>query len=130
MPVPTFRALSIKQPWLNLIVSGRKTIETRVWSTPHRGDLLLCASAAPRIAPFGCAVCLVELVDCRPMQPEDWVAACITPYGGTVPAPYAKKGTPPPKVVYGWHLANLRPVAQIPVLGRQQLFPVTLLDLS
>ena len=128
--MPTYRALSIKQPWLNLILSGRKTIETRVWSTSHRGDLLLCASATPRIAPFGCAVCLVELVDCRPMQPEDWAAACITPYGGTTPAPYAKKGSPPPAVVYGWHLENLRPVAQIPVRGRQQLFPVTLPDLA
>ncbi len=127
--MPTYHALSVKQPWLNAILSGRKTIETRVWKTPYRGDLLLCASALPRIAPYGCAVCVVDLVDCRPMQSEDWAAACIAPYGGSVPAPYARRGAKPAEVVYGWHLANVRPVAQIPVRGRRQIFAVTLPDL-
>ena len=32
-------ALSIRQPWAELILSGRKTIELRTWSTDYRGPL-------------------------------------------------------------------------------------------
>ena len=42
-------ALSVKQPWASLIASGRKQIETRVWSTPYRGPLLICAGQSPDI---------------------------------------------------------------------------------
>jgi len=38
------RALSIKPPWIELIVEGRKTIETRTWRTNYRGKILLCSS--------------------------------------------------------------------------------------
>ncbi len=31
------KALSIRQPWAELILLGRKTIETRTWRTAHRG---------------------------------------------------------------------------------------------
>jgi len=108
-----YRALSLKQPWANLIRDGRKTIETRKWSTPYRGELLLCASKKPAIEPFGCAVCLVELVYCRPMADEDWAAACIDPYA---PA-------------FGWHLENIRPVANVPVRGTLGIFSLDLPDL-
>lgn len=128
--MPTYQAVSIQQPWGNLIRDGRKTIETRVWPTSYRGALLLCACQKPAIAPFGCTVCLVDLIDCRPMQPEDWAAACIAPYGGTIPSPFARKGRPPPQIVYGWHLANVRPVPPVPVLGcRGRIFPVVLPNL-
>jgi len=39
-------ALSIKQPWANLIISGIKPVENRTWSTPYRGPLLIHASKA------------------------------------------------------------------------------------
>ena len=32
-------AISIRQPWAELIVSGRKTVELRKWSTEYRGSL-------------------------------------------------------------------------------------------
>ena len=35
------RALSIRQPWAELILCGRKTIELRTWSTSYRGPLWL-----------------------------------------------------------------------------------------
>jgi hypothetical protein len=38
------RALSLTQPWANLVAQGRKTIETRTWATPYRGWLLVCAT--------------------------------------------------------------------------------------
>ncbi len=36
-------ALSIRQPWIELILSGLKTIEVRTWSTEYRGELWLHA---------------------------------------------------------------------------------------
>jgi len=111
--MPIYRALSLKQPWANLIRDGRKTIETRTWATSYRGELLLCASKMPRIEPFGCAICLVELIDCRPMRRKDWRAACIEPY----------------EPAFGWHLANIRPVPPVPVCGSLQIFSVELPDL-
>ncbi len=32
-------ALSIRQPWAELIISGRKTVEVRSWITEYRGKL-------------------------------------------------------------------------------------------
>jgi ASCH domain len=36
-------ALSVRQPWADLIVSGRKTIELRPWPTEYRGLLWIHA---------------------------------------------------------------------------------------
>lgn len=34
-------AISIRQPWAELILSGRKTVEMRLWSTDYRGPIWL-----------------------------------------------------------------------------------------
>jgi len=41
------KALSIKQPFAELIVSGKKTIEVRKWNTKFRGKFLIHASKIP-----------------------------------------------------------------------------------
>jgi len=41
------KALSLKQPFAELIVSGRKTIELRNWKTSFRGKFLIHASKIP-----------------------------------------------------------------------------------
>ncbi len=38
------KCLSLRQPFAELIVSGRKTIELRSWNTDHRGRFLVHAS--------------------------------------------------------------------------------------
>jgi hypothetical protein len=38
------KVLSFLQPWAGLTVMGLKKLETRSWSTKHRGDLLIHAS--------------------------------------------------------------------------------------
>ena len=43
------KALSIKQPWAELILQGRKTIEIRSWNTRYRGYFLTHASKKPDI---------------------------------------------------------------------------------
>ena len=50
------KALSVKQPWANMIAEGEKTIETRTWSTDYRGEILIVSARDPDIPPAGCAV--------------------------------------------------------------------------
>lgn len=71
------KALSIKQPWVNLIMSGKKTIETRTWNTNLRGVILIHASMKP-IGEWvsGAIIGAVEIIDCRPMTKADEGKAC------------------------------------------------------
>jgi len=41
------KALSLKQPFAELIVTGKKTIELRKWKTNFRGEFLVHASKVP-----------------------------------------------------------------------------------
>ena len=104
------KALSLKQPWASLIASGKKTLETRTWPTNYRGDLLICSSKKPKgQGPTGVALCLVEVVDCRPMFPEDEEAACCPIYPGAV----------------AWELQSVRPLLRpFPVKGSLGIFEV------
>lgn len=95
------KCLSVKQPWANLIASGRKTIETRTWATDYRGELLIVSSKTPPIVPAGAAVALVDLVDCRPMLASDQPAACCDIYPNA----------------FAWVLQNIRPVRPVAVRG-------------
>jgi hypothetical protein len=105
------KALSLKQPYANLIAEGKKTIETRSWTTRYRGDILICASQSGAGEPKGVALCIVELADIRPMTPNDEVAACIEIY------PRAQ----------AWIISNLRVLKKpFPVKGQLGLYEVTL----
>jgi hypothetical protein len=44
---PGPRVLSVKQPWAWAIVTGRKRVENRSWSTPYRGTVYIHASGTP-----------------------------------------------------------------------------------
>jgi hypothetical protein len=102
------KAISIKQPWANLIASGQKTIETREWSTSYRGQLLLVSSKIPKIEPAGCAVALADLVDCRRMTEADEDAAKCSIYPNA----------------FAWVLQNIRAIEPFPVKGRLGLYEV------
>lgn len=102
------KALSVKQPWANMIARGEKSIETRIWDTDYRGDLLICSSKEPKIEPAGAALCIVRLVGCRPMIKEDEAAACCPIYGGA----------------FSWLLADVRPIQPFPVRGQLRIFDV------
>ena len=112
------KALSLWQPWASEIARGRKTIETRMWSTRYRGPLLVCASkhvdrtcCDPGLAyPRGMAVAICRLVDCREMRGGDEVAAMCQWEPGR----------------YSWVLADVRSIKPFPVRGRQRLFDVDL----
>src|SRR5262249_7000605 len=112
------KALSVKQPWITLIASGRKTIEVRSWSTRYRGPLVLVASRGPdwnaspalvaENAPRGVTLTLVDLVDVRLAREGDAPAALCMPLPGD----------------YAWVLACPRAIAHLPVRGRLGLYDV------
>lgn len=108
------KALSVKQPWASMIAEGKKTIETRTWPTKYRGDILICASKKSEAHgfPTGCAICVAQLVDCRLMVEDDYLAACC----------------PPRADMYSWVLENIRQVKPFPVKGQLRIFEVEMPD--
>ena len=114
------RALSVRQPWANLIASGEKSVEVRSWSTTHRGDLVICSSTTVddrgalihdlNTDPCGVTICLVELVNVRPLERGD-VGPAMMPDDADLDA-------------YAWVLVQPRRLAPHPVRGALGLFGV------
>lgn len=114
------KALSLRQPYATLIAIGKKTIETRTWSTNYRGKLLIVSSKGkiykgiPYASlfnlklPFGMALATVELIDCRPMKKEDENFA-LCPYHPDL---------------YAWVLSNIKKIKPFPIKGQLGLFEV------
>lgn len=113
------KALSLWQPWATWIAEGRKTIETRMWSTDYRGPLLICAARKldtdqmdpdeAKGLPFGKALAVAQLVGCRPMTEADEPAAMCPCEPGR----------------FAWVLTDIQPIREpFAVRGRQKLFSV------
>lgn len=103
------RALSMKEPWATLLLQGKKTIETRKWTTNYRGQLLFCASQSPRSPIAGFAFATAMLEDIRPMTKEDEAAACCPVYDRA----------------YSWILRDIAPLpVKFRVRGQLGLFDV------
>jgi ASCH domain len=115
------RALTVKQPWAWAIARGIKAIENRTWSTAFRGELLIHAgvardqlgllSAPEEELVFGRAVCIVDLIDCVPLESVQTDPFAIGPIC--------------------WVLRNPRPVTSDIVRGKLGLweFPSELITL-
>lgn len=116
------RALNLRQPWAEMVMLGWKTIETRMWRTKHRGELLIVASKTrPDHVPdyrriethqmlFGKAVAICELTDCRPMEPTDEEEACYKSEPGR----------------FAWILDDIHAIKPFPVKGQLGLYDVEL----
>jgi len=104
------KAISLHQPWATLIRQGGKTIETRTWYTSYRGDLLIVSTKKPQIPGLlsGFALCIVELIECRPMLVTDEKAARC---------PWRRD-------LYSWVLTDIRPIQPFRVRGRQGIYEV------
>ena len=110
------KALSIRQPYASLIAEGQKTLEIRSWRTKYRGPLLICSTARPAnipACPPGVTVCVVDLVDVRPLEPDDLRAAAFPASMPWRPGQYA------------WVLENPRRVRQVAVRGQLGLWNYT-----
>ncbi len=101
-------AISLQEPWAGMVYRGEKWIETRVWGTHYRGDLLICASAFPRSPFSGKAIAIVNLVDCMPMTQKHINGACCDVY---------------PRA-HAWILEDLRKISPFYVKGQLRLFKV------
>lgn len=121
------KALSLKQPWLSWVIQGRKTLETRTWTTKHRGQILLCASRSvdweawalhstdtDDMKPVGQALAVGQLVDCRKMTPADEPLALC---------PWDDRR-------YVWVLEDVFKIDPFPVKGMLGLFTVDVPTLS
>lgn len=71
------KALTLRQPWASLIAIGAKTIETRSWSTNHRGPLAIHAG---RVPPLGSD--MATLVGEQPGVFARWVEAGLVSHDG------------------------------------------------
>jgi hypothetical protein len=80
-------ALSIRQPWIDLILRGLKTIEVRDWEVTRRGPILLHASQAidwqaielfgysdPWVLPRGRILGAARIVDGITFDRQSWLA--------------------------------------------------------
>lgn len=128
-------ALSIQQPWADLIMCGAKGVENRTWQTSHRGRLLVHASKQWNSHGQTLAALLghpverctaatgylghVELVDvhrdhgcCRPWGEPNvfhWVVRSPRTFGAPVAGPgRLRLFTPPPDVI-SLSLSDLEP---------------------
>ena len=110
------KALSVRQPWAQMIVQGFKTIETRTWYTDYRGDLLICSTQAPDWPGCKCgfALCVVNLQNCRPLKLSDEAAARCEYFE------YQK--------LFAWVLTDLREIVAFRVRGHQRIFEVEVED--
>jgi len=108
------RAITIHQPWAELIVRGEKDVENRSWRTHHRGPLLIHAGAraddasfaehgVPDAAERSGIIGVVELVECTQERTSRW----------------HQEGS------WGWYLTGARRFKKpIPLKGRRGLFEV------
>lgn len=114
------KALSVRQPWADMITTGEKSLEFRGWLTHHRGKLLLCSSkfddgytveidGVARPLPLGRMLAVVEIIDCRPVTTADLNHA----------------GAPSMVEGYAWELSDVVDVLiPAPVSGRVNFFDV------
>lgn len=118
-------AISIKQPWAELILAGRKTIEVRSWTTPHRGPVFIHTGAKPvedalRLFPelgkltLGSFVGVMEIIGIEPFTQASWIREREN---------HLVSGSMPPKH-FGWRLAHVRRIEPIPGRGQLGVFPV------
>ncbi len=126
------KALSIQNPWAQLIADGFKRIEVRTWSTDYRGPLLICSSRRSskkennaileRLVEMGYeladdyfvdghALAVVELTKVRPLKAKD--------------AKKAMLDTTELEGKYAWVMKKIKMLeTPFPVQGRSKLFEV------
>lgn len=108
------KALSLTQPYANWIWDGSKSIETRTWKTSHRGPILICVTkqkvviGGELIEPRGVAICIVDIVNCRPMFKDDEEKARFA----------WRKG------LWAWCIENVKQIKPFPVKGQLRIFNV------
>lgn len=120
------KALSLKQPWAELVVSGKKTVELRNWNTQFRGEFLVHASKQPNLEackrfgfnnlPTGCIIGKATLTDVKAYKNMNEFNADQHKHHAT-PGWYDTKAK-------GFLLKDAKRIAPIPFKGRLNFFDV------
>ncbi len=120
------KALSLKQPWAELIVSGRKTLEIRTWRTNFRGEFLIHASkvsnfkAMERLGfkdlPTGCIVGKAKVVDVKEYD-------SLEEFEKDSDKHFAK-GHDWPGKLYGFVVEDAQRLKELPLKGKLNFFEV------
>ena len=118
------KALSLKQPWAELILQGKKTIELRKWSTKFRGEFYIHASKnydKKQLERFGlkdlitgAIIGKAELIEVKEYSNEDE----FLKDSGKHLATEFKFGK------YGFILKNVKRIKSIPCKGQLNFFNV------
>lgn len=125
------KALSFRQPWAELVLQGKKTLDLRTWSTRYRGPLAIYASQTvekERCQQYGidsdrlttgAVIGLVDLVRVVELDESSYAARASEHLNGRqFHAP-----------MFAWELANPRPLVEPqPARGRLLLFEVEIPD--
>jgi len=135
MTVPT-HAISIKQPWLELILRGAKTVEFRSWPVPGRYQ----GSPIALAATVGLEAGWSYLLRCRASDPPPpvgvilGVATIAFQHRFTVPVPpdhefHGQPGLPTVRCDtdnrwWAWHLADVVRVEPIPCRGSRRFWAI------
>jgi len=122
------KALSIRQPWADFIIQGKKTLELRSWTVGYRGPLAIHASQTvdreacqahglnPDQVSTGAIIGVVDLVGI--VELDDAAFASRT-------SEHLASGRFKTTPLYGWQMANPRLLSHpCPVRGRMGLFSV------
>lgn len=125
------RALTLQQPWADLVAQGVKTIENRTWRTEYRGDLVIHAAktidrAAWRILRSGLGAEVVPGLDQLATGSVVGVVALTDIHGATWPDERHAHGCDVwgEKHDSGWHwvLADSTALDPIPATGKLSLW--------
>jgi hypothetical protein len=112
------KALSLWQPWAQLIVTGEKRVETRGWPTKICGEIAIHAAKRKpdetlhfADLPLGAVVGTVEIMDCVPIEEL---------YGSQYDTELERSYGDWARGRYGWILRNPKRLeAPIPAAGHQ-----------
>lgn len=106
------KAISVQQPFAHWIFCGEKEYEYRSWSTDHRGDLLICSSANPKIEGTipGHALCIVNVTDVIQVTRKNYRELQLD--------------DPPlrDEKLYAWKLEDVRIIKPFPVKGKLNFY--------
>lgn len=138
------RAISLHQPFADLIAMGNKTVETRGWATTHRGLLLICAAKKYDKEVKANIQIFQEYdywFDREPLLPADYkprlgvavaranVVDCQELWEGKKDVEKWRRASCLPKLpgwkldgLWGWVLTEIEPIDPFPIKGRQRLF--------
>ena len=115
MNLPQMKALSFRQPWADLILSGKKTLEVRSWKDEYRGTILVHVSKnvdrldlerlGVELGPVGVFLGTVQITDMFQFDEDSW----LTSYSrhltdGILHSKKDRSGVV--QADYGWALAN------------------------